>query len=522
MRHASTTSEPRGIQLALELGVCVLAIWVTIWLSYAVGFVGNTVVAIWPAGGLGVWMALRYGWRAVPCIALGQGLHVLMTFPADQLVAGLLPSATNAIAIGIAISLYRRYAESVQPLYSLRTVTLFFLIPGVLHSVIASVAGTSIMIAFFDVQGAARWEIAWRWFFSDFTGVVLIAPFMMAVEEAWLSRRSPSAILNRDLASATAITIGVLALIAIAATQMPDALGQYPIVLFTMPLCIWLAFKESSITSLSLLAASILGALGLTLLRVGDVSAAGFLVVQLYGVVVMCTSLVLHANSRERRQALADLASERASLERTVAERTAALQDQIAAYELVKAELEKQASTDSLTDLANRRAFMSHLDEQFAKIKRNETSQCLVMIDLDHFKTINDTHGHAVGDEVLEQVGTILRDSARTGMDFPARLGGEEFACLLDDTSLEGGVIAARRLLQRIEEAVVKTTAGPLSFTASAGLAPITGQLPSIHHAMVAADEALYEAKRSGRNQVCTHDPLTITISLKVAQHSSN
>ncbi|MEL6301449.1 MAG: diguanylate cyclase [Pseudomonadota bacterium] len=509
------------IRLMLELLVCALAIFAMIWGSFQIGFASNSVVAIWPAAGLGVWMALRYGWVAALSIVGGQLMYSAL-FQPDQLTPTAFTSTGNALATVFAVALYRRIVKDTVPLLSVRSVILFFLLPGAVHSAIAALLGTATIATFLDINsGAVLLGIAWRWFFSDFTGVVLIAPLMLAIDDAIRYRDIWRRSNTQELTRATLITVASLVIVSVISTGMPDALGQYPIVLLTMPLCIWLAFKADNATSIVLLATTILGALGLTLTRVGDVGADGFLAVQLYGVVVMCTSLVLHANSQERRKALAALAQEQQSLERTVAKRTAELQEQILAYEQVKAELEKQASTDALTGLANRRAFISHFNDQFEKLRTSDSSMCLVMLDLDHFKSINDTHGHAVGDEVLEQVGAILKDCARTGMDLPARLGGEEFACLLDDTAFEGGMTAAKRILEKIRTTTVNTTAGPLSFTASAGLALITSELPSIDHAMVAADEALYEAKRSGRNQVCTHDPLTITISLKVAQHAS-
>ncbi|MEL6216756.1 MAG: MASE1 domain-containing protein, partial [Pseudomonadota bacterium] len=308
-----------------------------IWGSFQIGFASNSVVAIWPAAGLSVWMALRYGWVAALSIFGGQFIYSSL-FQTDQLLFASFASLGNAVATVFAVALYRRVVKDTVPLLSVRSVILFFLLPGALHSAIAALLGTATIATFLDINsGAVLLGIAWRWFFSDFTGVVLIAPLMLAIDDAIRYRDIWRRSNTQELTRATLITVASLVIVSVISTRMPDALGQYPIVLLTMPLCIWLAFKADNATSIVLLATTILGALGLTLTRVGDVGADGFLAVQLYGVVVMCTSLVLHANSQERRKALAALAHEQQSLERTVAKRTAELQEQILAYEQVKA-----------------------------------------------------------------------------------------------------------------------------------------------------------------------------------------
>ncbi|MEL7310813.1 MAG: diguanylate cyclase [Pseudomonadota bacterium] len=496
--------------------LCALASFAMIWLSFKIGFASNQVVAIWPAAGLGVWMALRFGWASFFAQAGGQMLYSIV-FQPDELVAFLPAIAGNAFAICLAVSIFNRFSATDLPLRSLKSTILLIVVAGGLHSVIAGAIGAIVVGSNASLTVSQMWAIGWRWFFSDFTGVVLIAPVAIVllgingIRSAWRSDRTVA------FTRAAGMTFAVLISIAIASTQMPDALGQYPIVLLTMPLCIWLSFKEDTITSIVLLAVTVLGALALTLTRVGNVGGEGFLAVQLYGVVVMCTSLVLHAIAQERRAALLALAAERATLERTVHERTSELQDQITAYQKIKTELQIQATTDPLTGIANRRAFLEHLESSHSAMLRRSETMCLLMLDLDHFKSINDTYGHATGDDVLEVVGQILKAHARAGTDMPARLGGEEFAILLQNTNLEGGLIVGERLLEKIRSAIVKTSAGPVQFTASVGLALMTETLPSIDHALVAADEALYEAKGTGRDRLCTHDPMTVTISLKVA-----
>lgn len=160
---------------------------------------------------------------------------------------------------------------------------------------------------------------------------------------------------------------------------------------------------------------------------------------------------------------------------------------------------ESEARTDSLTQLANRRAFDAHLEQRFAEWKRKATAFSLVILDVDHFKKFNDTHGHQAGDEVLRQVARALGGSARE-MDIPCRYGGEEFAVIVPDTPVQD----ARRLVERIRKSIetlqIKFEGKTLSVTASFGLAEIAAGDDAVN-LLRRADDALYAAKDAGRNR---------------------
>src|SRR5690606_32266636 len=156
--------------------------------------------------------------------------------------------------------------------------------------------------------------------------------------------------------------------------------------------------------------------------------------------------------------------------------------------------------------LANRRAFQEALARDFARAERTKEPLSLVLLDVDHFKQFNDTHGHLVGDEVLRHLGALLRSRLRDG-DLVARFGGEEFCMLLPDASAEGATVAARRLRLAVERSKVRSEAGELSVTASFGLSTFepdqTGFSPEL--LIQNADSALYAAKTQGRNRVVHH-----------------
>jgi len=167
--------------------------------------------------------------------------------------------------------------------------------------------------------------------------------------------------------------------------------------------------------------------------------------------------------------------------------------------------LEGLATTDGLTGLKNHRAFQEQLDLEWKQCARYHRRLSLILLDVDSFKSFNDTHGHPAGDEVLKSVGRILAGQARDS-DFVARYGGEEFVIILPNTDLDGAVSLAERFRSAIEEAI-----WPLRpVTASFGVATNSPLMPAAAELTSQADAALYQSKRTGRNRV-THATEIVT-----------
>ena len=163
--------------------------------------------------------------------------------------------------------------------------------------------------------------------------------------------------------------------------------------------------------------------------------------------------------------------------------------------------LERLASVDGLTGAYNRRHFFQAADAEFARSKRYGFPLSVLMIDLDHFKSINDRWGHAIGDETLKATVRAIQTAIRRE-DTLGRLGGEEFAVLLPQTDADGAALFGERLRQVISELRIETGEAPLTFTTSVGVAQVIETDFMFKDTLARADEALYDAKGSGRNRV--------------------
>jgi len=162
---------------------------------------------------------------------------------------------------------------------------------------------------------------------------------------------------------------------------------------------------------------------------------------------------------------------------------------------------EEQARTDVLTGLNNRRAFFEFAEYSFAQTKRYKMPLTMIMLDIDFFKDVNDNYGHAVGDEVLKFIASLLKIHTRP-TDVIARIGGEEFVILMSDCDYQSAMKAAENLCNRVEEKGVFDTDMKLAVTASFGVAAYSNSNKSVEDLVKCADEALYKAKQKGRNRV--------------------
>jgi len=214
-------------------------------------------------------------------------------------------------------------------------------------------------------------------------------------------------------------------------------------------------------------------------------------------VAISMSSHHLAAALEKSRQSENELANLNLDLESQVLERTRELQEAIK-------HAEHQARTDVLTGLNNRRAFFEYAEGIDAQARRYKHSYVVAMVDVDHFKSVNDTWGHDIGDVVLVSIGNVISKMCRE-TDIIGRIGGEEFAVIMPQTDIKDGLSLANRLRKVIEETRFQTPQGSIGLTVSIGLALFSDDSGSLEKVMTSADIALYVAKNAGRNRVEVH-----------------
>jgi diguanylate cyclase (GGDEF)-like protein len=170
------------------------------------------------------------------------------------------------------------------------------------------------------------------------------------------------------------------------------------------------------------------------------------------------------------------------------------------------AEITRLATTDPLTDLPNRRGFLERCEAERIRAQRHPRPLCLLMLDADRFKHINDTYGHEAGDEILRSMVATFQRVLRQS-DFAGRLGGEEFAVLAPETDLPGAALLAERLRAEVASQTVMFQGEPIKVTVSIGVTPVLTDAGGIGRALHDADLLMYRAKQSGRNCVVNAEP---------------
>ena len=168
--------------------------------------------------------------------------------------------------------------------------------------------------------------------------------------------------------------------------------------------------------------------------------------------------------------------------------------------------LERLAAIDGMTGLNNRRTFLELAETEWTRFRRYGRPMGLLMFDIDHFKRVNDTYGHDAGDEVIKTVVDILQKQKRAS-DIAGRLGGEEFALVLPEATLDSAVGAGERLRKLVAEHVIAAGGTRIPVTISVGASICHAATSGVEELIKQADLALYEAKRGGRNRVCRYTP---------------
>lgn len=322
--------------------------------------------------------------------------------------------------------------------------------------------------------------------------IVLRATVVAAIAAVVIAVRRRPALVDRGWPVNAVIALGVTAVILIVPLRPETIDTQAPAVMVSV-IAIYLFFPNRTPWRLAqglYLSIGFMVAAWLLAPVPAKAMTAYILLLVLVNVVGLLTAMRL---ARLRREQYATLLEERETNDR--------LQSEIAARQHLEARLTQLVRTDELTGLNNRRR-VQELAEQVLRLARRERSPVTVcMVDLDHFKAINDRFGHGAGDDVLVTVAACLRQVLRES-DILGRFGGEEFVAVLPRTDLGKALETAERLRQAVAELGEADFGLPLRVTATVGLAPLREGERSIEPALNRADQALYEGKRRGRDRV--------------------
>lgn len=437
--------------------------------------------AVWPPSGIALAAMLLFGRQVWPGVWLGATLVNLTvaSSPATALIIG----AGNTLEALAGAALVQRFVGIPRRFERGRDVVVFVAAAAASCSIAATVAVISLAIG-----GAVSWPQWlpnwWTWWQGDVTGIIIVAPLILN----WSLRRAAawSQWKKLEVAGFGLMLLGVTHLAFNAARTVASS---FSLTFAILPFMIWAALRFSQRVVTTAIAASCAIAVYYTIdgLRPLPLSSLNESLLMLLAFVstMVVTGLVLSAVMVERGRTLDRLAR--------------ALDG-----------LREQAMTDPLTGLYNRRYLVEFLQREWIRAKRRESALGVIMMDLDHFKRVNDAFGHQAGDFVLTAVSGLLRIHIRSS-DIVCRYGGEEFALVLPEASLE----SVRRRAEEIQAAIgrldLKFGDVPLGrITASLGVALFPDNADGPDDVLHAADRALYAAKNAGRDRtvISTARPL--------------
>lgn len=461
------------------------------------------IAMVWPPNGVLLAVLLtrpqrEWAWYLAAIIPA----ELIADYPHFTVAQALAFALINGGETLLAAFLLRGRNGTAFTLCNLRETVRFGLFAVIIASMIAAVLGAWVHVTI-AAGNTSYWTFWQIWWFGDALGVLLVTPLLIG----WLTRNADVQVLNlRRVLEAAALTVTTLVVGWIVFGGVIDRNHVIVSAILMLPLPIWAAVRfgvrgAASITMLitvfaiaeAIHANNIFG--GLSKLTVA-------ILVQEYVATLAFTSLVLATLLRELRE-------RSATMEQRVDERTRELVE-------ANARLETLATTDALTGLYNRGYFMGRATELFTNSVRYHSSMSVVMIDVDHFKRINDTCGHDFGDKVLQRIAETCIQALRE-CDIAARYGGEEFVLVLQDTDAIGAKISADRLRCAVASLQLEYNGEPIPVSASFGVAERMPEDHDLRTLLIRADTALYIAKKSGRNRVVCAE---VSAEVKNASHA--
>lgn len=425
----------------------------------------SNITLLWLASGIGMVMCMRHGLMAVPLIILASFFANYPGMAAAKLASPVLYTLVSATADGMAglvamLMMHLSLREGLRKSTDLLQFGLkVCLLPTVLSSTIISLN--------LAVGGYIQWDEAGDFFrmlvLADSLGILLIYPLYQAWCDEPRIRRSETARLIL-----TSLGIATLLLLAFR--------GHPGFIYFILPVLLLMAFYVSMNLINLVLTISMVAIIAMTGQQLGPFQSASPVEANFMLICFVCTTtFTILAIALHNRQ--------------------------LQSIEIARQEWQQAAQFDALTGLNNRAAFLPMLTEEHLRAKRMGRPYALALLDIDHFKRVNDVYGHQAGDEVLAFFAGLMQANIR-GIDKAARLGGDEFAILFPESGAKEAAAAMERLRQRLEASAVQTSLSQICITSSIGITEYQGGDVTAEMVRTRADQLLYAAKHAGRNRV--------------------
>jgi len=513
---------PLGVRLLRQLPVWVLAAlayFAAAWLGYKWATIQGIGSAIWPATGISLALAFKYGVRVWPGLLVGAFAAGLFNANADLANA----PAFFLIAIGAALEavagvvLFRKFcrqpASRLNPLDNLRSTITFIVLAAVAGTMISASLGTLSLILFTGLPATLAGATFMTWWLANIAGALVVAPVLLTFNPRSRILRTPSRL--PELLLMLSVTLALCGVVFLG--WKVDSSQHYPLSYLTFPAMIWAALRFGHCGSARvMLLIAAMAVLGTT--QGNGPFAQGepeqwFWLLLMYLIVAAATLLVMTSIAQERQQQRVALQAAKEELDMRVTARTVALQ--LANQKLLESQerLRHLAHHDALTGLANRLQLQEQLTYAIAHARRDNSRLGLFYLDLDYFKNVNDSHGHAVGDLLLQQASARLKATVR-GEDTVARLGGDEFVILAAELDSEASAaVLAEKLLAACRTSFV-IDENEFFVGASLGVSLFPDDSGNAEELLSHADAALYRAKDLGRGGFQFYTPAMTEVAL--------
>ena len=426
-------------------------------LALQLAFLNASATAVWPCTGIALAALLIYGYRIWPAIFVGAFL-VNLTTAGTALTSAEIASGNTLEALA-GCYLVTRFAGGTRAFQRSQNIFTFVLLAGMVGSAIGASVGCATLIAGGLAKSSDFFPIWLTWWLGDGVGAVIVTPFILLWIEDPTFNWS-----RRQMIELASLFLGLLMTAwFVFGNGFHFIVKNYPFEYLCFPFLIWAAFRFGRRKAVSAICVLAIVATWGTVHGYGPFVRSSqntaLLLLQSFMAIVAVTTMVLAAESTEHKRA--------------------------------EEHVRQLADSDPLTGLANYRRLVEALDFEFKRYGRSNASFAIVLLDLDHLKNINDTHGHLVGSRALCRLANIIRLHSRE-VDVAARYGGDEFVLILPETNTKSALLVARRISDRLR---TDSEEPPLSVSTGVAVYPFDGQ--SLDELIIAADRELYREKSS-------------------------